>query len=176
MTRLDWIMPLRDISRTGTLIERAFDAAELALLARELEILSIEWLKVSGRLSPRSGGRYRLVGTLKAGVTQACVISLDPVQANVSSDLDIEFLPADAGEDEVKMEATESLLEEQDTDIIEAGGINLGRIVYEELATSLDPFPRHPDVALEQTEAGNDGADTGPFAALARLKERGEDR
>ncbi|MEZ5853988.1 MAG: DUF177 domain-containing protein [Hyphomicrobiaceae bacterium] len=176
MTSLDWIVPLRDIPRTGATLERTFDGEERARLAQELDILSVDSLTMSARLTPRSGGRYRLAGKLKAGVTQACVISLDPVPANIACELDIEFVPAGAEEAQLKMEATESLLEEQDTDEIEPGGINLGRIVYEELATSLDPFPRHPDVALERTEAGDSEADKGPFAALARLKDQNEKR
>ncbi len=174
MTSLDWIIAVRDIPRGGLVIDRAFEQDALQQLAGDLDILAIQQLKISGRITARSGGRYRLAGTMKAAVTQACVVSLEPVEGTIYTPLDIEFAPADAQPIELRLEVTESLLEEQDTDIIENGEINLGRVLYEELVTNLDPFPRHPDVALEQTEAGNSEGNSGPFAELARLKRQGE--
>jgi hypothetical protein len=54
------------------------------------------------------------------------------------------------------------------------GRIAPGPVVYETLATSLDPYPKRPGASfdrLQNVAAPADGK-SGPFAALAALKPR----
>ena len=54
---------------------------------------------------------------------------------------------------------------------IRNGVIDLGEIVYQEIAAGLDPYPRVADVTLDKTEAGpSDDEATNPFAKLKRLQ------
>jgi hypothetical protein len=51
--------------------------------------------------------------------------------------------------------------------------MDLGRLVFEIVAASLDPYPRNPDEALAEdglTAAPRNAGPSGPFAALAQLK------
>ena len=59
-------------------------------------------------------------------------------------------------------------------DAITDGTIDLGPIVYETLATNLDPYPKRPGVSFQwsQGTSGAKSPGTGPFAALAKLKKR----
>ena len=59
---------------------------------------------------------------------------------------------------------------------IVGGQIDLGRVAYETLATSLDPYPKREGVSFDWSQGEPNQAQeaqSGPFAALAALK-RGE--
>ena len=58
---------------------------------------------------------------------------------------------------------------------ISDGRIDLGPILYETLATSLDPYPKKDGVSFEWSQGAEEPrseAGTSPFAALGALKRR----
>jgi len=57
---------------------------------------------------------------------------------------------------------------------IEHGLIDAGRIIFETLSASVDPYPRKPGAEFTAEELGDGAAatKTGPFAALKKLKDR----
>jgi uncharacterized metal-binding protein YceD (DUF177 family) len=177
---LDWAHPI-DAAAAGLEVRRAATVEECAAVADALGIVSCEALDVRYAVNPRSAGRFRVTGHLEARVTQACIVSLDPVVETLSEDFEVEFRPeaatrasrriAGAGDDP---EADASILDADEIETIENGRLDVGRIVYECLATALDPYPRAAGVELEQSEAGGDNAEAShPFAALAKLKRDG---
>ena len=55
------------------------------------------------------------------------------------------------------------------------GRIDLGPLIYETLATALDPYPRREGVSFDWSQGLPEEASeakSGPFAALAALKRR----
>ena len=101
---------------------------------------------------PTVGGRYRLTGPLRAEVSQACVVTLEPVdstieEASTSTFWPEEDMPAPRG-GELDID------EEPDPEPIVAGQIAVGRVVFECLAAAIDPFPRKPDATLDRRVAG----------------------
>lgn len=174
MAELMWSVNVRDIPDAGLSVAREATEEERAGLAEALGILAVEAAAFTGRIRPQRGGGYRLEGMLRARVVQACVVSLDPVEQIIEDKVEINLREGgDEGHAGDDFEATESLLDEPDVDTIENGVIALGRIVYEELVTRLDPFPRKEGEELDQSSAGESGPDN-PFAALARLKDEAE--
>ncbi len=113
--------------------------------------LKLRWL---------DGKMVRLEGRLSAKVIQACVVTLDPVMAEIDAGFTRMFSEAPP------MVAPEVTLDlEQDgPDPIEKGQIDLGEIVAEELALSLDPYPRGPDVVFPMARLGNGPKDGGTGA------------
>lgn len=140
--------------------------AECAALAERFGILAIASLQAELALRPDRDGAIRAEGRLTAGVTQACVVSLEPVAQHVSAPVLLRFLPPGATPDD----------DPESPDEIETDGdmLDLGEAVAEQLALALDPYPRRPDAALPPE--ANDAPEPepppapSPFAALARLK------
>ena len=98
-------------------------------------------------------------GRLRARVSQACVVSLEPFEAELAEDFKLRFVPAGQESDELDLES--------DDEVPYAGGIlELGEAAAEQLALALDPFPRKPGVELPAAEAEQEA---GAFAALSRL-------
>lgn len=140
--------------------------AECAALARRFGILGIGALSADLALRPDADGAIRAEGRLEAEVTQACVVSLEPVEQHVSAPVALRFLPPGATPDE-----DPDSLDEIETD---GDTLDLGEAVAEQLALALDPYPRRADAALpaEASDAPEPEPPRppSPFAALSRLK------
>ena len=151
------------------------DNDQKSALARRFGLLSIDSFETDLVLSWLKPGRILAVkGRILAGVTQACVVTLEPVTATVDEELEIIFArnSADLGD----------LLDPNEVEALEDEILDIGEVVAEELSLALDPYPRHPDVdpsALElgpgaelvtEEEASEAQKRENPFGILAELK------
>lgn len=169
--------PLKvDEIRDGTSGETVATEAELAAIARMLDLVALKRLALSYRMDRAGSGRLHLAGQLQAEVTQTCVVSLEPVEAQLEVPVEVEFWPA-ALVEELERNAEEAgsqgLL--NCPEAVMDGRIDLGPVIYETLATALDPYPKRPGASFDwsqgRSEAAGEGR-SGPFAALAALKRR----
>ena len=168
---LDWTYRVTDIPEGGLRESRVATEAERARLAEALDIRACGRLLADFTIRAIGKGHYRLAGKLLAAVTQSCVVTLDPVEQSAEATFDVEFWPAgslpELGEEEVEV------LSAAEIEAIEHGRIDAGRIVFETLATSLDPYPRKAGAAFTpDTDEAAGGMELGPFAALKKLKGR----
>ena len=87
--------PLKvDELKDGTSGEIAATRAEMDVIARMLDLVALEGLTFIYRLKHGGGGRLHLTGCLHAKVTQTCVVSLDPVEANLDVPVEASFGPS----------------------------------------------------------------------------------
>jgi uncharacterized metal-binding protein YceD (DUF177 family) len=149
---------------------------ERVALAQRFGLIAIDSLEASYTLKREAAG-VRAAGHLSARVTQACVVTGEPVPATVEEDFDIRFVPEAApGQDEIELSEDEC-----DTVFFTGGTIDLGEAAAETLALALDPFPRSPVAEKVLKQAGVIGEDEvealpetqpNPFGALAGLKDK----
>jgi uncharacterized metal-binding protein YceD (DUF177 family) len=174
-TELAWDLAVRDVPAAGVTVARDAGPDELAAVARALGLIACTSLRAHYAIQPMSGGRYRLSGRLHAEVTQACVVTLDPVEGTLEESFEATFWPREA------MPVPESgelaMDDAPEPEPIVAGQIAVGRVVFESLAAALEPYPRKPGAVLDwqpplPTDA-NATAATNPFAVLANLKTKG---
>jgi len=144
------------------------DAAECAALARRFDIPKVENLSADVVLAWDMVRRsLALAGRLRARVVQTCVVSLEPVMAEVDVPLQRFYTPDAPAEavDEVEFDPEA----EDPPDQIVGGMIDAGEAVAEQLALSLDLYPRRPEATLPaEYDAGAEGRES-PFAVLRRL-------
>lgn len=147
-------------------------AAERAALADMLGLAGLDSLSAELRLRRWHGGGVALRGLLRARVVQFCVVTLEPVPADIHAEFERRYLPADVLARERGMPGEEVLVdpnEEEPPEPLENGLVDAGPVIVEELALALDPYPRAPD-AVFAAEAPVEEADAHPFAALGRLR------
>ncbi len=183
------VVEVAQIGPTGVNARLKASPAQCAALAKRFGIPAVFSLEAELRLEPApEDGQFRLVGSLVADVEQTCVVSLEPVPEHVEAGFERIYAPADAiqplqasVDDQTDVDGQAGDEDDADwldpdavdpPDPIENGRIDLGEAVAEELALSLDPYPRKPDA---QFPAGyrpdpEDEAAASPFAALAKLK------
>ena len=158
------------------------DAEERAVLARRLALLSLEALTAQLRFEPtdEADGAIRVTGTVRAGLVQSCVVTLEPVPRTLCESISVLYAPPPAEQPEHEVEV---LAEGDEAEPLPEDGIDVGAVVAEHLALFLDPYPRHPDAPagpLSYSEgedepkkgAPGDDRDAGPFAALGQLKSK----
>lgn len=167
----EWIHAVSAVPEDGLEQEREASPAQCAALAATMDILAVESLHVRYRIEPLTKGRFRLAGELKARVSQACVVTLDPVATDIAEAIDVEFWPA--GAIPVPDASEQNILDAPEHEPIEAQRLAVGRVIAETLAAALPAFPRSADAELEHNEAGPaDGGSANPFAALAGWKSK----
>ncbi len=163
---LDWAHDLHTLGERGVQATRSATPEERVMLARLLDLAECQRVDVSYNLKPLSRGRVRFKARIEADVVQRCVISLAPVPANVDESIEIEFWPAeDIGDTIVEVDPLGPPAPEP----LNNGAVDFGRVVYEEIAAALDPYPKAPGAELAPPSPEEEAA-TKPFAALARLK------
>ena len=178
MNPLDWIVSCQDIGASGLQVRRTATAEECQAVERMLDLHSCQCIAVELKFTPHKQGRYRMRGRLQVKLEQLCVVSLDPVPQQLNLEPDSEFWPPDqitTGDPGSELDIGH--YEDVDPEPIADGKIEFGRLVYELVASNLDPFPRKQGEELERSSTTDEqDTSTNPFAALARLKpqERGD--
>ena len=166
-----------EVPPTGTHVMIEADAAQRAALATAADVVSVEALAAEILVKPWSGEGFSVTGRVRARLTQACVVTLEPVATTVDEAIDVKLVPP---EEMAKYEITPDENGEIDLDAsaldmpdpIEGGVIDVGAIVTEYFVLGIDPYPRKSGVVFDAAASGvGDGREAlSPFAALARLK------
>lgn len=149
----------------GERIDLAASPAECAGVAVRLGLDAVGALAASVQLTPVGAGVVTAAGTIRARLTQTCVVSLEPFEQTLEVPLRLAFRPSS----EADLAADQTIDPEAEDEVpYEGGRFDLGESVVETLALALDPWPRRPGAALHvpPQEAPKDG----PFAALARRR------
>ena len=168
------IFAVRKIPDDGLTVNLVATPEECTALAARMGILSCE--SVRADLALRKSDRDRrvdAVGRLTAKVTQACVVSLEPVSEAIDEPLNLMFLEESLIEADGDKEITEEdLLDDTPVpDPIVRGQIDIGAVVAECLALALDPYPRRADAVLDAPKVADAEPERrNPFAALRVLQ------
>ena len=159
-------------------------AGERAALAERFGILAIDSFAAEGTLTTLDGGRRALLrGRIRAHVVQSCVVTLEPVAAEIDESFSLDFADdaaAAALEKELELDPEAA----DPPDPLEGEAVDVGEAAAEHLALALDPYPRAPGARLPGETAGESQEDAGesegsaaknsPFKALARLVRKGD--
>ncbi|MDJ0513574.1 MAG: DUF177 domain-containing protein [Methyloceanibacter sp.] len=146
---------------------------ERSAIMELLDLVDLGAVEFVYRLREGRGQRVHLTGRLRADVVQTCVVSLEPVPAVIDVPVEAEFWPPE--KIAVLHERAEDPAQVGEADWpepISGDAIDLGPLVYETLATALDPYPKKTGAQFDWTDA-KQGAETpknNPFAALKDLK------
>lgn len=148
-------------------------------IAEALGLLAVRKLRFEGALQADGKSNWRLEAQLGATVVQACSVTLAPITTRIEEKVTRkfvrDFLDVDPGADEVEMPEDDTVDPLRET-------IDVTSLMQEALSLALPPYPRAPDAELEQSNFAPPGAvplsdaDAKPFAALAALKSKLNDK
>jgi uncharacterized metal-binding protein YceD (DUF177 family) len=176
-------MPVADLPETGRRIDLAADESTRTAIAVAAGVRSIDRLEAMFELTRDGRDGVRVTGRVSAEVGQLCVVTLEPLQAEVDEAFDLVFRPpAEAPKKRSGRAAAEeatgsgasaasaaSDASDEPPEVMRGGVIDLGAVATEFLILAIDPYPRKPGVAFEPPPVEADPA-AHPFAALAALK------
>jgi hypothetical protein len=159
---LDWTHETRTIPEAGLAMSRDATAEVRDALAKALEIDACVRLVARYTIKPFESGRFELRGDVEMEAQQTCVVTLEPIARTYRVHLGVAFWPPELLGDGPGLDI-DSLAD--DPEPIEDGRIDVGRIVYEELASAIEPFPRSDGATFDWEDKSQPVRDN-PFAAL----------
>ena len=153
------------------------DAKERANLARRFGLVQLDSLAATVSLERNVVGDVSLSGRLKAEVVQTCVVTLEPVHSTIEARFTRVFSAVAESGGETFDEIFLAPEADDPPESLAGGIVDVGEVVAETLGLEIDPFPRAPGAVFAAGAAGPSEAEkypekSGPFAALAKLKER----
>jgi hypothetical protein len=165
---------LARLGHAGDVVTFAADDAERAAIARWAGVLSLERLDIKVQIKKLGPVRFGLEFMLDADVTQACVVTLEPVPAHLGHSFQrelqfsgpIRHKPAEA---ESVADVVLDSLEDEGPEEIFSLHYDLAAPILEELVLSLEPYPRRPGVEFTPQSDGLEPPPS-PFAVLKSLK------
>ncbi|MGV3574850.1 MAG: YceD family protein [Devosia sp.] len=171
----DAIVRIDKLPTAGRTISVNADEATRARVAEDMKLLAVERFVADLTVAPFRGG-LRAQGRLKARIVQASIVSFEPVPQNIDEEVDRVFLPVNQTA-KAPAPGTEIFIDLEDDDFpdhIDGPEVDLSALLIETLALAIDPYPRREgeDLAAIGIKAVED--DSGPFAALRGLKDKGE--
>ncbi|HTY67176.1 MAG TPA: DUF177 domain-containing protein [Alphaproteobacteria bacterium] len=159
---------LARIGTAETAHEISATQAEREALTQRFGLLGLARLEARVRVRrTHAGTQVHLAGHLSADVTQACVVTLEPVDNRVEEDFTLVY-----GEVAKDADVSVDVDEESVVEPLPVGSLDIGEAVAQELALALDPYPHAPGAAVESgAGAGPAPADRpNPFSVLANLR------
>lgn len=153
------------------------DAEERAGLAKLWSVLEVKALSATFQVMRWKRDGVRLKGRVEADIVQACVVTLDPVEAHIDEPVEVVFVPEGSklARLPAATETGEMLLDPDGPDapeIFTGDTIDAGVVAAEHVALAIDPYPRKSGAGfsghIESTDA--DDKKPSPFAVLKDWK------
>jgi hypothetical protein len=169
---LSHLYNLARLGRAGDTVHLAAGPEERAAIARWSAVSSVEQFSADIDIRKTSPSKFVLEIALAADLTQACVVTLEPVRAQIARRFrrELHFSgPVRRGAAAMEHDAVtlDGPDEEEPPEEIESLQYDLAGPVLEEYALSLDPYPRAPGAQFAPKEAVDEPPES-PFAVLKK--------
>ena len=168
---LSVIYDLSDLSSAGAELTIAATPEQRAGLAEWVDVKSVETFEANIILKRHSATRFEYWAVLSADVLQTCVVTLEPVPAHLSLDIQraLHFtkIPQSANIEPEELSAGSDEAPEEIQDL----RYDIATPLLEEFSLAIEPYPRAPGVAF--VAPPEEEPPESPFAVLKALKSKG---
>ncbi len=164
---------IEEVPEEGLGLTISADAATRRALAAAYRLAAIDELEADFHVAQRGLAVFNVSGTLRARVTQICVLSLEPFDTDVVQEIDVDFgqPPARAAVPAATLLGGRGTPERDPPDAIVDGMIDVGALAAEFLALGLDPYPKKPGAEFAPLTVAEEKNER-PFDVLKKLTDR----
>jgi uncharacterized metal-binding protein YceD (DUF177 family) len=152
--------------------------AERAALADAHALLAVDEFVADLDVKRWRKDGVRVQGTVRARIVQECIVTLEPVSADLDVEIDAVFVPEGSRLARPLDDDGALIVDAEGPDIpetFEGGEIDVGAVAEEFFELAIDPYPRAPGAELGEiadTDDGGEADEENPFAKLARLRDK----
>ncbi len=162
---------LTDIGTGETVHEISANEAERTELAERFELFALSLMTAKISLSRNTKG-IQAKGQLRCELAQTCTATGEAVAEIIDEEIDVIFVSPPTEDGDVELESGEC-----DTMFHDGKLVDLGEAAAQTMGLALNPYPRSKRADAKLRAAGVKSEDeeravSGPFAALAALKEQ----
>ena len=136
------------------------NAEQRAALAAEHALLSVENYRAELQVAPWKRNGVKVSGRVEADITQACIVTLDPVEAHIDEPVEALLLPEDSKLGRQGFEGGGEILLDADgpdsPETFSGDTIDVGALAEQFFGLAINPYPRKSGASLEaggETEA-----------------------
>jgi uncharacterized metal-binding protein YceD (DUF177 family) len=167
-------VPVEEIPEQGVDVSLSADEPTRQALAKADGLAALAALDADFHIARQGLSRFNVTGTVRAKITQTCVLTLEPFDSDLVEEVDVDF--ADDATAAQAVAQADMLLGAQAADRdppdpIENGMIDLGALAAEFLALGLDPYPRKPGAEFAPVSDPHDVTER-PFDVLKKLTDQ----
>jgi uncharacterized protein DUF177 involved in 23S rRNA accumulation len=129
------------------------DAAQRAALAVEHELLSVEAYRAELLVTSWKRNGVKVSGRVEADITQACIVTLDPVEARIDEPIEALLLPEDSKLGRQGFDGGGEILLDADgpdgPETFSGDTIDVGALAEQFFGLAIDPYPRKQGASLD---------------------------
>ncbi|MCV9997492.1 DUF177 domain-containing protein [Pararhizobium sp. YC-54] len=164
------------ISANAVTVHIEANGAERKALGDLWDVLEVQSLTADLQISRWKKDGVKVKGRVQARIVQACVVTLEPVEAEIDEPVEAIFVPE--GSRLARIAANDSgemILDPEGPDVPETftgDTIDVGVTVSEHAALAIDPYPRKEGASFEERieSTQKDDVRPNPFAVLKDWK------
>lgn len=161
--KLDSMVPAHTIARGSFVhLNVSLNQTERHQICERFNFIKLEDVAGELALAQITDGCWELKGKINVEITQACVVSGQPVETTFMIELEERFV--DTLSDQIEIDAMEI-----DVDLLVNGEIPVGETLCQWIGVCAPTWPRAANVAVLD-EPARDNAENHPFARLSELK------
>lgn len=165
------------ISANPVTVTLEADQRELAGLAELWQVLAVRSLTAELQIARWKKDGIRIKGRVRAEITQACVVTLEPVDSVIDEAFEQVFVPEGSKLARITPSDTAEMIVDPDgpdlPETFSGDTIDAGVAVAEFAALAIDPYPRKPGIEFaDHIESDGSAKDDrpNPFAVLKDWK------
>lgn len=164
------------ISANAVSVQLSANERERAALAKLWGVSDVLSLSADLQIARWKKDGVKIKGDVTARIVQSCVVTLDPVEAEIHEPVEAILVPEGSRlARQASNDGGEMILDPDGPDIPDTftgDTVDAGVVVSEQVALAIDPYPRKPGVAFgDRTEStAADDRKPNPFAVLKDWK------
>lgn len=167
-----YLVKVGHISANPVEVHLKADEKERKALAERWDVLSVDDLRADLQINRWKKDGIRVKGRVQAKIVQACVVTLDPVPADIDEQFEQIYVPENSKlARHPANDAGEMVLDPDGPDLPETFSgdtIDAGEVVMEFAALAIDPYPRKKGVEFSGhiEDTGENDKKPSAFAVL----------
>ncbi|MDX8493875.1 DUF177 domain-containing protein [Mesorhizobium sp. VK22B] len=131
----------------------AADERQRAALAAEYDLLSVESYRAELLVASWKRNGVKVSGRVEADITQACIVTLDPVAAHIDEPVEALLLPEQSKLGREGFEGGGEIVLDADgpdsPETFSGDTIDVGALAEQFFGLAIDPYPRKPGASLK---------------------------
>lgn len=132
--------------RKGRHFEFEATEGERAALARRYSVVSVNRLEARCDIIPAGKGQLRFKSEFTAEVVQLCIISLEPVEEEISAQFTL-LLCRPSRQHHQDITDIDFTPDDKDIEFLKSDMIDVGEIIAQYLSLEINPYPRKQEAA-----------------------------
>ncbi|PRD41907.1 metal-binding protein [Phyllobacterium phragmitis] len=177
---LKFPVSVQHLPQKGITVTIKANERERTALARDHDLEVVKSFEAEFQIMPWKKQGVKVQGRIDADIVQACIVTLEPLDARIAEDVEAVFVPENSKLARIRLdESGEMLIDAEGPDMPETFSgdrIDIGAVAEEFFELAIDPYPRKPGITEPITSSESAVTDTekpvSPFASLADWKKK----